>query len=146
MSETARRSQDQGMTIQLTERDLRQSMELASEWRPHNPAETRLFDASRRLLGVARQLELASGAPGSAGATDVSMRALSEAFESLANASLMIRDAAAAEFHDAARSDDDHERLEQLGRALFAVDQNLRFAARAGRLSREALAGLPSPR
>jgi hypothetical protein len=134
------------MAIQLTEPDLRQSMALASEWRPHNTAETRLFDASRRLLGAARELERASGAPRSAGATDVTMRALCQAFESLANASLMIRDAATAELDDAARSDDEREQLEQLGRALYAVDQNLRFAGRACRLGREALAALPAPR
>jgi hypothetical protein len=130
------------MAIQLIERDLRQSMELAGDWRPHNRAETRLFDASRHVLGAARQLERASGAPRSAGATDVSMRALREALESLANASLMIRDAAAAEFDGAARSEDEREQVEELGRALFAIDQNLRFAAHACGLSREALAAL----
>jgi hypothetical protein len=128
------------MAIQLTERDLRERMELAGDWRPHNQAETRLFDASRHVLGAARQLEQTSGAPRSAGATDVSLRALREAFESLANASLMIRDAAGRELDHAERSEDERDKLEQLGRALFAVDQNLRFAAHACRLGREALA------
>ena len=134
------------MAIQLIEGDLRQSIELAGDWRPHNGAEIRLFDASRHLLGAARQLERASGAPRSIGATDVSMRALRETLESLANASLMIRDAAAAEFDHAEASDDEREQAEQLGRALFAVDQNLRFAAHACRLSRESLAVLPASR
>jgi len=58
----------------------------------------------------------------------------------------MIRDAAASEFDDAARSDDEREQLEQLGRLLFAMDQNLRFAAQACQLSREALASLADPR
>jgi hypothetical protein len=73
------------------------------------------------------------------------MRALRETLESLANASLMIRDAAAAEFDGAARSEDEREQAEELGRALFAVDQNLRFAAYACGLGREALAGVPPP-
>ena len=130
------------MTIQLIERDLRQSMELAGDWRPQDRAETRLFDASRHLLGAARQLERASGAPRSAGAIDVSLHALREAFESLANASLMIRDAAGRELDHAERSDEERDKLEQLERALFAVDQNLRFAAHACRLGREALASV----
>lgn len=134
------------MTTQLLERDLRQRIELAGDWRPHDEAETRLFDASRQVLGASRQLERASGTPRSAGATDVSLRSVQAALESLANASLMIADAAAAEFDELAESSDEREQLEQLGLLLFGVDQNLRFAARGCRLSREALASLPRRR
>lgn len=134
------------MTTQSVARDRRQRMQLAGDWRPHDDAETQLFDASRQMLNSARRLERASGAPRSAGATDVSLGSLRAAFESLANASLMIRDAAAVEFEEAARSDEEREQLERLGGLLFAVDQNLHFAADACQLSRVALASLPDPR
>ena len=134
------------MTTHAIERQIRARTQAAGDWRPEDQAEARLFDASRQVFGAARRLERASGAPRSAGATDVALRSLQDAFTSMANASLMMRDAAALEFEGNARSDDELEQLAQLGRLLFAVDQNLRFAAHACGLGREALASLAGHR
>lgn len=131
------------MTLLLSPSDvLGQQVELADDWRPRNVAEAKLFDVSGQLLVAARVMERASGAPRSAGATDVSLRFLQSALGSLANASLMIRAEAAADLAASSASDFERQQGEELGRLLFGVTQNLRLAAEGCRQSRDAV---PSP-
>lgn len=115
------------MGIQAKLERHRERHERARGWQPQDIAENRLFDACCEVLESARGLEQMAGAPKSARATMPSVGCLSAALESLANASLMMRQAA-TDAHSPAR-----EQLEggDVGERLLAASLNLRLAARA---------------
>ena len=127
----------------VTETRVRDRIGRAGSWRAGGPAERRLFEASCSVRAAARRLERAAGAPGSAPGTEVSLACLEEAFSSLANATLMIREAALRHYATQSGSDEERDRLEQLARLLFAVDQNLRFSAQGCKRGGEALGSSP---
>lgn len=118
---------------------------LAGEWKPRTAgrSENALFDHSFELAEVARDLERVAGANGSAGATAASLGCATSAFESLANAMLKMRGVVLRELSPTADGNG-HEpaEAEQLGRLLYAIDQNLRFAAHAADLGRQAAADI----
>lgn len=115
---------------------------LAGEWEPRTAGRTEnaLFDHSFELAEAARDLEMVAGANGSASATAASLGCATSAFESLANAMLKMRGVVLRELDAPESANSDGSGVEQLGRLLYAIDQNLRFAAQAADLGRQAAA------
>lgn len=125
---------------------------MVGDWNPKDAdkAENVVFDRCFELAEAARELELVASAKGSAGAVSASLGCATSAFESIANSMLMMRGVVLKEL---ANADDPHrdpgaDQAVQLGRLLFAIDQNMRFAAQAADLGRENAAEIlaePSP-
>lgn len=132
------------MNIERRKRRIRRRRLLAGEWRPRTgeSSESALFNHCFEVAEAARDLERAAGANGSAAATAASLGCATSAFESLANAMMKMRGVALRELSTTGARADDPEptEAEQLGRLLDAVDQNLRFAAHAADLGRQAAA------
>jgi hypothetical protein len=129
------------MNFTERQRRIERRQRLAGEWRSpaQDRAENGLFNACFELAEAARDLErfpLAS----STSAAAASLGCISSALESQANAMLRLREAALRELPADPRERDGH--VEQLGRLLFAIDQNLRFAAEASDLARERAAAI----
>ena len=120
---------------------------LADEWTPRaaGRAENQLFDRCFELAEVARDLERVAGAHGSAGATAVSLGCATSAFVSLADATLKMRGTVLSELSASEGNDSGQSDVEHLGRLLFAIGQNLRFAAHAADLGRQAAESKSSP-
>ena len=103
-------------------------------------AENKLFDASFRLAEAARDFERAAGTRGSAPAAAATLGCATSALESQATGMLLMRSLV---LHVFSSSDyGDEERAQELGRLLFAIDQNLRFAAQAADLARRLAADI----
>lgn len=120
-------------------------MRLAGGWHPSASAEERLFDAACELLGRARELERTSAVPGAGHAIPAVIGALSTTFEACANSVLAIRASAIAELRPG-EEEDHRSQLAALARLLFAIDQNLRFAAEASGRAQELAASLDGER
>lgn len=136
------------MSIERRKRRIERRLKLAGEWEPREAGKTenQLFDRCFELAEAARDLERVAGAGGSAGATAASLGCATSAFESLANAALKMRAAALRELgSDAGDDASDPTETEQLGRLLYAIDQNMRFAAQAADLGRQAATDVSSP-
>jgi hypothetical protein len=125
---------------QLTEQKLRTRIHLAARWQPDAGLDHRLFSSCCELLEAARQLERDASARRSEGASAATLGCLGDAFESLANTSLMLRDGIDPDPNPPTQSGAGDNQGAQLGQLLFAIDQNLRFAAHAAGLGRETLA------
>lgn len=131
------------MRIQERKQRIERRRQLAGAWKPNGAgaAENELFDRCFSLAEDAIELERTAGSRGAAGATGASLACFSSAFESLANSMLQLRSAALRELEPEATSTDEYKRggIDQLERSLFVIDQNLRFAAHAADLGREAV-------
>lgn len=119
---------------------LKRQRVLAGEWRPAKGAdpEAAVFQRSFDVAEAARNLERVAGGAGSEGATAASLSCVTSAFASLADAMLKMR---ADVVSGRGKDPDGGEEREQLGRLLFAISQNLRFAAEASDLGRQAAEG-----
>lgn len=129
------------MSIERRKRRIERRRLLAGEWKPRTAgrSENALFDHCFELAEAARDLERVAGADGSSGATAASLGCATSAFESLANAMLKMRGVVLRELSTTAHADgSEPAEAEQLGRLLYAIDQNLRFAAHAADLGRQA--------
>lgn len=114
-------------------------LRLAGDWKPRtaDAAENAIFDRCFELAEAARELERVADAEGSAGALAASMGCATSAFESLANAMLKLRGVALRELSDASEMTSEPSDAQRLGRLLFTIDQNMRFAAQAADLARQ---------
>lgn len=101
-------------------------------------AESGVFDACSRLPDAPGRLERAVDAPRSARPPEIAFSSLSAVCESLADAArtTLTPDATALE----------PDRLQQLRRPLFIVDQSLRLTASACNLGREVVASVQGHR
>lgn len=128
------------MSIERRKRRIERRRLLAGEWQPRaaGRSENALFDRCFELAESARDLERVAGAKGSAAATAASLGCATSAFESMANAVLKMRGVVLRELDCADSDGGEPSEVEQLGRLLYAIDQNLRFAAHAADLGRQA--------
>lgn len=129
------------MSIERRRQRIERRRTLAGEWTPRTAGRTEnaLFDRCFELAETARDLERVAGASGSAGATGASLGCVTSAFESLADAMLKMRGVVLSELTTSAEDGDpESAEAEQLGRLLYAIDQNMRFAAHAADLGRQA--------
>jgi hypothetical protein len=126
---------DQGMGIErIRERaERRRALGAARPPEPSTRSEAALYDRCLGVAEAAQELERVAGAEGAAGAVPPALGCATSAFESLANSMLMMRGVVLREQERAGGSSPDAERLARL---LFAIDQNLRFAAHAADLGR----------
>ena len=115
---------------------------MAGEWTPRTAdrAENLLFDRCFELAESARDLEEVAGATGGSGAVAASLGCATSAFESVANAMLAMRGVVLRELPNPEAGAEGAGDREQLGRLLFAIDQNMRFAAHAADLARQSAA------
>lgn len=100
---------------------------------PRTRSEAALHDRCLGLAEAAQELERVAGAEGAGGAVPSALGCVTSAFESLANSMLMMRGLVLREQGEGEGSSPEAERLARL---LFAIDQNLRFAAHASDLGR----------
>ena len=130
------------MKIERRKQRIERRRMLAGEWKPRTAgrSENALFDHCFELAEAARDLERVAGADRSAGATAASLGCATSAFESLANAMLKMRGVVLRELSTTTAAGSEPADAEQLGRLLYAIDQNLRFAAHAADLGRQAAA------
>ena len=131
------------MSIERRKQRIERRLRMAGEFKPREADrfENALFDRCFELAEAARELETVAGAPGSGGAAAASLGCLTSTFESLANAMLAIRGTALRELPDTPPPDTGGPGSgEQLSRLLFAIDQNMRFAAHAADLARQSAA------
>ena len=121
------------MNIQRRKHRIERRQLLAGEWEPKSSAaaENALFDRCFELAEAARDLEQVANAPGTTAAMAASLGCATSAFESLANSMLMMRGVVLRAHEDEATTPPEAERLARL---LYAIDQNLRFAAHAADL------------
>lgn len=114
-------------------------MALGVESRPEpvTQAEAVLYERTLGLAEAAQELERVAAAEGAGGAVPTALGCVTSAFESIANSMLMMRGLVlrAGERGDDGDGDSSAE-AERLARLLFAIDQNLRFAAHAADLGR----------
>jgi len=129
------------MNIQRRKHRIERRQLLAGEWEPKSSAaaENALFDRCFELAEAARDLEQVANAPGTTAAMAASLGCATSAFESLANSMLMLRGVVLRELTDDEDADGERSHADQLGRLLFAIDQNLRFAAHAADLGRRSV-------
>ena len=104
----------------------------------HHSHESRVFDACSRLPDAPGGLERAGDAPRSARPSEIAFGSLRAVCESLADATTarLAPDTTALE----------PDRLQQLRRPLFIVDQSLRLTASACNLGREVVASVQGHR
>lgn len=135
------------MNIQRRKHRIARRRLLAGEWKPTTSGgpENALFDRCFELAEASHDLERVAGVRGTTAAMAASLGCATSAFESLANSMLMMRKVVLRDL-DGAEADGpltdgpvsgEPAPAEQLGRLLFAIDQNLRFAAHAADLGRQ---------
>ena len=135
------------MNIQRRKHRIARRRLLAGEWKPTTSGgpENALFDRCFELAEASHDLEQVAGVRGTTAAMAASLGCATSAFESLANSMLMMRKVVLRDL-DGAEADGpltdgpvsgEPAPAEQLGRLLFAIDQNLRFAAHAADLGRQ---------
>ena len=135
------------MNIQRRKHRIARRRLLAGEWKPTTSGgpENALFDRCFELAEASHDLEQGAGVRGTSAAMAASLGCATSAFESLANSMLMMRKVVLRDL-DGAEADGpltdgpvsgEPAPAEQLGRLLFAIDQNLRFAAHAADLGRQ---------
>lgn len=118
----------------------RQALGAGRRAEPRTRAEAALQDRCLGLAEAAQDLERVAGADGAGGAVPAALGCVTSAFESLANSMLMMRGLVLREQQEGEGSDPEAERLARL---LFAIDQNLRFAAHAADLGRRGVDAEP---
>ena len=126
------------MSLMARQGRIQRRRALAGEWRSGaaaDRAENELFDASFELAEKARQLELAAGQVASAPATAAALGCMTSALEAQATALLKMRSLVVHELSAGADTDAATE-AQELGRLLYAISQNLRFATQASDLAR----------
>ena len=119
---------------------IRRRLTLAGDWRSGpatDRAEQQLFDVSFELAEGAREFEQAVGQRASAPATAAAMGCIASALEAQATGLLKMRSLAMVELSESEQADEAAD-MEDLGRLLYAISQNLRFAAQAADLARKA--------
>ena len=136
-----RRRRDNRPMTQTTAQALRTRSNLAERWQVDAGVDRKLFRSCCLVLEAARQLERDVSARSSEGASAGALGCLQDTFESLANTSLMLRDEVDPDHDPLPRPGTSDRQDVQLGQLLFAIDQNLRFAAHAAGLGRETLVG-----
>jgi hypothetical protein len=105
---------------------------------PRTRGEAALYGRTLGLAEAAQELEQVAAAGDAAGAVPAALGCATSAFESIANSMLMMRGLVLrSEGVDGAESPE----AERLARLLFAIDQNLRFAAHAADLGRRDASG-----
>jgi hypothetical protein len=128
------------MNIQRRKHRIARRRLLAGEWKPTTSGgpENALFDRCFELAEASHDLEQVAGVQGTTAAMAASLGCATSAFESLANSMLMMRRVVLRDLEGAEDGDGDESApAEQLGRLLYAIDQNLRFAAHAADLGRQ---------
>ncbi len=110
---------------------------MAGGWQPGDEFDGRLFEQCYEVLEAARQLEALLSFADSEVASPAILGCLSATFDSLANTTLMLHDAAGSD--PLASSAVGGDRVVQLDRLLFTINQNLRFASQAAELGRAAI-------
>ncbi|HET6830669.1 MAG TPA: hypothetical protein VFH44_04890 [Solirubrobacterales bacterium] len=111
----------------------RRALGAARRPEPRTRSEATLYDRCIGLAESAQELERVAGAEGGGRAVPAALGCATSAFESLANSMLMMRGLVLREQEEQEGSNPEAERLARL---LFAIDQNLRFAAHAADLGR----------
>ena len=130
------------MNIQRRKHRIARRRLLAGEWKPTTSGgpENALFDRCFELAEASQDLEQVAGVRGTTAAMAASLGCATSAFESLANSMLMMRKVVLRDLEGAEAEgpvSGEPAPAEQLGRLLFAIDQNLRFAAHAADLGRQ---------
>ena len=130
------------MNIQRRKHRIARRRLLAGEWKPTTSGgpENALFDRCFELAEASHDLERVAGVRGTTAAMAASLGCATSAFESLANSMLMMRKVVLRDLEGAEAEgpvSGEPAPAEQLGRLLFAIDQNLRFAAHAADLGRQ---------
>ena len=135
------------MNIQRRKHRIARRRLLAGEWKPTTSGgpENALFDRCFELAEASHDLEQVAGVRGTTAAMAASLGCATSAFESLANSMLMMRKVVLRDLEGAEADgpptdgpvSGEPAPAEQLGRLLFAIDQNLRFAAHAADLGRQ---------
>ena len=113
-------------------------MRHADRWQPDSRSDGRLFDGCCEALDAARHLEELVSGRRDQQLDPAVLGCLGAAFDSLANTVLMLRETVEAEPQEPQASNAD--RIVELDRLLFAINQNLRFSAEAADLGRQTLA------
>jgi hypothetical protein len=134
------------MNIQRRKHRIARRRLLAGEWKPTTSGgpENALFDRCFELAEASHDLEQVAGVRGTTAAMAASLGCATSAFESLANSMLMMRRVVLRELEDEeaeGAGSGESGPAEQLGRLLYAIDQNLRFAAHAADLGRQTAEG-----
>lgn len=131
------------MGIDRTRERVERRRSLGSVGRPKitKRSQAVLYDRCLDVAGAAQELERVAGADGAADAVPAALGCATSTFESLANSMLMMRGLILR----AAGEDEATPEAERLGRLLYAIDQNLRFAAHAADLGCRSAAEDPAP-
>jgi hypothetical protein len=134
------------MNIQRRKHRIARRRLLAGEWKPTTSGgpENALFDRCFELAEASHDLEQVAGTRGTTAAMAASLGCATSAFDSLANSMLMMRrvvlgelDGVEADGTESDRAESGESAPAELGRLLYAIDQNLRFAAHAADLGRQ---------
>jgi hypothetical protein len=120
----------------LTNGRLRRYIDLSDRWAPESDP-GRLLGNCRALLLEAEELEAAASASRSEGLDPAVLGCLSATLSSLATASLLLDEARNGQGREHATGEQEADP----SRLLFAISQNLRFAAEAAKLGQQALSG-----
>lgn len=136
-----------GMGIEQTRERIERRRSLGSARRPKaaTRAQAVLYDRCLDVAEAAQELERVAAADGGADAVPAALGCATSTFESLANSMLMMRGLVLRANGDEEATPPEAERLARL---LYAIDQNLRFAAHAADLGcrdAEAIAGSAGP-
>jgi hypothetical protein len=128
---------DGGMGIERIRARVERRRALGADHRPEpgTRSEAALYDRCLGVAEAAQELERVAGAAGTGDAVPGALGFATSAFESLANSMLMMRGVVLRELRGAQGST--APEAERLARLLFAIDQNLRFAAHAADLGRD---------
>jgi len=120
------------MEIDRTRERAERRRSLGSVGRPKTTkhSQAALYDRSVDVAEAAQGLERVAAADGAAGAVPAALGCATSTFESLANSMLMMRGLVLG----ANGNEEATPEAERLARLLYAIDQNLRFAAHAADL------------
>jgi len=131
------------MGINRTREQLERRGALGAARRPPagNRSQAVLYDRCLDVAETAQRLERVAAADGSEEMVPAALGCVTSAFESLANSMLMMR-GQVLRAHEGSPSEPEAERLARL---LYAIDQNLRFAAHAADLGCRSAEGVAAP-
>lgn len=120
------------MRIHQIRRRIERRQALGSAGRPLSATRSQavLYDRSLDVAEAAQELERVAAADGGEGAVPAALGCATSTFESLANSMLMMRGLVLR----AREGEGATPEAERLARLLYAIDQNLRFAAHAADL------------
>jgi hypothetical protein len=133
-SHTSRRDHGPQMNATATRDELRRHLDLAERWDSSAGGDA-LFSHCSDLLLAARALEAAASAAPADGLNPAVLGCFGAALDSLGTVSLLLDRARGADAQDSGSEDGQADPA----RLLFAINQNLRFAADAAELGRRVL-------